>query len=84
MRHNWNPEVAVRPDTTAIVEETSHLVCLVWPAERGRAVSRPHLELQAEVDRWQGQLTSVKMALADEVAENSRTHHETRQKAKKQ
>jgi hypothetical protein len=39
-------------DPDAIVEETSHLLCLAWHAERGRRVSRLHLELQAEVDRY--------------------------------
>lgn len=36
----------------ALVEETSHLVCLAWHAELGRRVSRLHLELQAEVDQY--------------------------------
>lgn len=39
-------------DPSAIVEETSHLLCLAWHAERGRPVSRLHLELQSEVDRY--------------------------------
>ena len=40
-------------------------------------------KVQAEVDRWQGQLTGVQMALAAEVAKK-RTHLETTQFAKKQ
>lgn len=36
----------------ALVEETSHLVCLAWHAEIGRSVSRLMLELQGEVDQY--------------------------------
>ena len=36
----------------ALVEETSHLLCLAWHAELGRCVSRLLLELQAEVDQY--------------------------------
>jgi hypothetical protein len=36
----------------ALVEETSHLVCLAWHAELERSVSRLALELQAEVDQY--------------------------------
>jgi hypothetical protein len=39
-------------DAETIVEETSHLVCLAWHAARGQPVSRLHLELQGEVDRY--------------------------------
>ncbi|MDJ0849037.1 MAG: hypothetical protein QNK04_11720 [Myxococcota bacterium] len=39
-------------NAAAIVEETSHLLYLAWHAERGRGVSRLHLELQGEVDRY--------------------------------
>jgi len=39
-------------DGHTIVEETSHLLCLAWHAGLGRPVSRLHLELQAEVDRY--------------------------------
>lgn len=39
-------------DPGAILEETSHLVCLSWHAAQGRPVSRLTLELQAEVDRY--------------------------------
>jgi hypothetical protein len=41
-----------RADAGAILEETSHLVCLAWHAARGLRVSRLVLELQAEVDRF--------------------------------
>lgn len=36
----------------AVVEETSHLVCLVWHARRDLPVSRLLLEVQGEVDRY--------------------------------
>ena len=36
----------------ALVEETSHLVCLAWHAERNRPVSPLVLELQSEIDRF--------------------------------
>ncbi len=39
-------------DPDSIVEETSHLVCLAWHAERDRPVSCLVLEIQAEVDRF--------------------------------
>lgn len=39
-------------DPAAIVEETSHLVCLSWHAAQDRPVSCLVLELQAEVDRY--------------------------------
>lgn len=39
-------------DDDAVLEETSHLVCLAWHAAHGRRVSRLHLELQSEVDRY--------------------------------
>ena len=39
-------------DSWAVVEETSHWVCLAWHAERGRPVSRLLLELQGEVDQY--------------------------------
>lgn len=39
-------------DVAAIVEETSHILCLAWHAERDWPVSRLHLELQGEVDRY--------------------------------
>lgn len=51
-------------DAAAIVEETSHLICLIWHAARGRAVSRLHLELQAEVDRYAVARASGRDALA--------------------
>jgi len=41
-----------RGDRGAIVEETSHLVCLAWHAAQERPVSRLVLELQGEVDRY--------------------------------
>jgi hypothetical protein len=41
-----------RNDPDAIVEETSHLVCLAWHAAQERSVSVLHLELQSEVDRY--------------------------------
>jgi hypothetical protein len=39
-------------DPATVIEETSHLLCLVWHAVRDWPVSRLHLELQAEVDRY--------------------------------
>jgi hypothetical protein len=39
-------------DPGTIVEETSHLLCLVWHALQDRSVSRLILELQGEVDRY--------------------------------
>jgi hypothetical protein len=39
-------------DPGALVEETSHLLCLAWHALRGQPVSRLQLELQGEVDRY--------------------------------
>jgi len=39
-------------DPDAVVEETSHLLCLAWHATHGRRVSRLILELQGEVDRY--------------------------------
>jgi hypothetical protein len=39
-------------DADAIVEETSHILCLAWHAARDWPVSRLHLELQGEVDRY--------------------------------
>ena len=36
----------------ALVEETSHLVCLAWHAARDRPVSPLVLELQSEIDRF--------------------------------
>ena len=39
-------------DPDAVVEETSHLLFLAWHALRDRPVSRLHLELQGEVDRY--------------------------------
>jgi hypothetical protein len=39
-------------DPDAVVEETSHLLCLAWHAAHGRRVSRLTLELQGEVDRY--------------------------------
>lgn len=41
-----------RTQLPALVEETSHLVCLAWHAELGRRVSRLTLELQGEVDQY--------------------------------
>jgi hypothetical protein len=41
-----------RTDPAAIVEETSHWLCLTWHARQARPVSRLVLELQAEVDRY--------------------------------
>ena len=39
-------------DPGAIVEETSHLLCVAWHALQRRPVSRLILELQGEVDRY--------------------------------
>lgn len=39
-------------DPGAVVEETSHLLCLVWHARRDLPVSRLLLEIQGEVDRY--------------------------------
>jgi hypothetical protein len=39
-------------DPDAVVEETSHLLCLAWHAVHDRPVSRLMLELQSEVDRY--------------------------------
>jgi len=39
-------------DPGAVVEETSHLLCLVWHALRDLPVSRLLLEIQGEVDRY--------------------------------
>jgi hypothetical protein len=39
-------------DSDAVVEETSHLLCLAWHAAHDRPVSRLVLELQGEVDRY--------------------------------
>ncbi|MBW2269649.1 MAG: hypothetical protein JRH16_13830 [Deltaproteobacteria bacterium] len=39
-------------DENAVLEETSHLVCLAWHAAHDRPVSRLQLELQSEVDRY--------------------------------
>jgi hypothetical protein len=39
-------------DEDAVLEETSHLVCLAWHAARDQPVSRLQLELQGEVDRY--------------------------------
>ena len=39
-------------DPGAVVEETSHLLCLVWHARRDLPVSRLILEIQGEVDRY--------------------------------
>ena len=39
-------------DEQAVLEETSHLVCLAWHAAHDRPVSRLQLELQGEVDRY--------------------------------
>jgi len=41
-----------RRDARALVEETSHWVCLAWHAAHGRRVSRLQLELQGEVDQY--------------------------------
>jgi hypothetical protein len=41
-----------REDPDAIVEETSHFVCVAWHASQNRPVSRLVLELQSEVDRY--------------------------------
>ena len=41
-----------RSRVAALVEETSHLVCLAWHARRELPVSRLLLELQADVDRF--------------------------------
>jgi len=41
-----------RHDAHALVEETSHLVCLAWHAKTERPVSRLVLELQGEVDQY--------------------------------
>ena len=41
-----------RRDPHALVEETSHWVCLAWHAAHDRPVSRLLLELQAEVDQY--------------------------------
>ncbi|MCG8589310.1 MAG: hypothetical protein MJE66_08460 [Proteobacteria bacterium] len=37
---------------TTIVEETSHLLCVLWHAARELSVSRLDLEIQSEVDRY--------------------------------
>lgn len=39
-------------DEDAVLEETSHLVCLAWHAARDRPVSLLSLELQSEIDRY--------------------------------
>jgi hypothetical protein len=39
-------------DEDAVLEETSHLLCLAWHAAQDRPVSRLQLELQSEVDRY--------------------------------
>lgn len=39
-------------DAGAIVEETSHLLCVAWHAVRGLPISHLILELQGEVDRY--------------------------------
>jgi hypothetical protein len=39
-------------DPDAVIEETSHLLCLAWHAAHDRRVSRLILELQGEVDRY--------------------------------
>jgi len=39
-------------DPGAVVEETSHLLCLVWHARRDLPISRLLLEIQGEVDRY--------------------------------
>ena len=43
---------ADRADRDAILEETSHLLCLAWHAAQDRPVSRLILELQGEIDRY--------------------------------
>ena len=43
---------ADRADRDAIVEETSHLLCLAWHAAHERRVSLLILELQGEIDRY--------------------------------
>lgn len=45
-----DPRDASDPD--AVVEETSHWLCLAWHAAHDRPVSRLILELQGEVDRY--------------------------------
>jgi len=45
-----HPKDVADPD--AVVEETSHFVCLAWHAEQGRPVSALTLELQSEIDRY--------------------------------
>jgi hypothetical protein len=45
-----DPRDADDPD--AVVEETSHWLCLAWHATHDRPVSRLTLELQGEVDRY--------------------------------
>jgi hypothetical protein len=44
-----DPRDMTYPD--AVIEETSHLLCLAWHAAHDRRVSRLMLELQGEVDR---------------------------------
>jgi hypothetical protein len=39
-------------DSAAIVEETSHWLCVAWHAAQDRCVSLLGLELQAEIDRY--------------------------------
>lgn len=39
-------------DDDAVIEETSHLVCIAWHAAHDRPVSRLQLELQSEIDRY--------------------------------
>ncbi|MFQ5418532.1 MAG: hypothetical protein ACE5FL_16010 [Myxococcota bacterium] len=41
-----------RDDPDAVVEETSHLLCLAWHAVHDRPLSRLVLEIQGEVDRY--------------------------------
>ena len=41
-----------RRNRHALVEETSHWLCLAWHAAHGRRVSRLQLELQGEVDQY--------------------------------
>ena len=41
-----------RSDPDAILEETSHLLCVAWHAAQERTVSPLILELQGEVDRY--------------------------------
>lgn len=41
-----------RKDPWALIEETSHLVCLAWHAAHDRPVSALILELQSEIDRF--------------------------------